>query len=61
MIDPDVESEIKDTVELAEDESKNIKINSPVKATGISSDVSARDLLKEIKEIEKIIRERQRG
>jgi hypothetical protein len=60
LIYPDIELGLNDPVELTENEEET-KDKSPIDTAVISSDVSAQELLDEIREIAKIIKERQRG
>lgn len=60
-IDPDIEPEPNKPVELTKKEREQAKVNPSGGTIVISSDVSARELLDEIRGIVKIIEKRQRG
>lgn len=59
LIDPDIEQESINTGKLSENK-KETNVNPPVETIVVSSNVSARELLDEIREIANIIKERQR-
>ena len=61
LIDPDIEGATDELVEPTENEEKETEIDPPIDTIDISSDVSAQELLNEIREIANIIKERHRG
>ena len=61
VIDPDIEPEPNNPAELTKKEREEARVDPPVDTIVISSDVSARELLDEIRGIVKIIKKRQRG